>query len=96
MKLNISSALIAQGIAFVLACGVTISTVRTQGAVLEQHAVVLQHIEQRLDDHDTQQASNTMEHKYIIKQLDNIDAKLDPIIEIAIRGNEHMKHLEVK
>ena len=93
--MKLSAAMIGQLIAFIFACGMTYSAIRTQGVIIEQHTIVLQAMEIRLDASEVNQSSNQVEHKYIIKQLDGIDAKLDPIIEIAIRGNSHMANIKL-
>ena len=82
----------------IFAAGITYSAITTNAAAINKNTIVIEAIERKVSEHDAILAQNVTEHKYIIKQLDSIDAKLEPIVEIAIRGNSHMgdasKHTE--
>ena len=88
--MKIPTTLVIEVIALIFAAGITFGAIRSQGVAIENHTVALKVLTTKVSEHESILATNRTEHKYIIKQLDIISEKLDPIIEIAIRGNVHM------
>ena len=74
----------------IFAAGITYSAITANKAAIEGNTMMIRTMNVKVSSHDAVLAQNVTEHKYIIKQLDGLVDKLDPIIEIAIRGNEHM------
>lgn len=83
--------------ALIFAAGITYSAITTNRASISANAIAIQILQSQLSDHSSILAQNVTEHKYIIKALDGLVEKIEPIVEVAVRGNEHMadddKHL---
>jgi hypothetical protein len=91
MKKELPLRLYIEVASLIFAAGITYSAISRNTAAIETLQV-------KVARHDSILAQNVTEHKYIIKTLDTLVERLDPIVEIAIRGNEHMmdgsKHLQ--
>jgi type VI protein secretion system component VasK len=80
---------------FVFACGMAYYQFQANAAMLKEHTAQLKALEKRMNQYDTNNALNLNDHSNIKEQLERIEKKLDPIIEIAVRGNEHMSNKEI-
>jgi hypothetical protein len=74
----------------IFAAGVTYSAIQSNKSAIDTNSLLIRQMSEKLSDHDAILAQNVTEHHYMIKTLDELVEKLDPIVEVAIRGNEHM------